>query len=363
MSNYKELPSQQYLQECFDYDELTGNLTWKERPITHFKNNHAMQTFNTVFVGKKAGTQHSTGYINVNIANAGFRLHRVIYKLMLGTDPECVIDHINNIKNDNRWCNLRDVSASDNSNNTLLYKNNISGVKGVSICIRGNTTAWKSKITISGNHINLGTFKNKDEAIKARLEAEEKDWSYLETKVREKDKVELTLEYLKECFDYIDGNLYWKKERPLSHFKNKAGYGVWKSKYSSTIAGTIMINKYITIRVGNSHCMAHRVIYQIHNNVDVIPLDMQIDHIDGSPENNNISNLRMVTVSENSINRKIKSSNSSGITGVHASSGGWVASISHKGNRIHLGYFKSKDAAIAARRNAEELYHSEHGRK
>ena len=42
---------------------------------------------------------------------------------------------------------------------------------------------------------------------------EEKDWSYLETKVREKDKVELTLEYLKECFDYIDGNLYWKKER------------------------------------------------------------------------------------------------------------------------------------------------------
>ena len=31
----KELPVE-YLRECFHYDPETGELTWKERPLSHF---------------------------------------------------------------------------------------------------------------------------------------------------------------------------------------------------------------------------------------------------------------------------------------------------------------------------------------
>jgi hypothetical protein len=49
---------------------------------------------------------------------------------MTGEMPK-IIDHINRIKNDNRWCNLRNVSTAENIRNSGLSKRNKSGIKGV----------------------------------------------------------------------------------------------------------------------------------------------------------------------------------------------------------------------------------------
>ena len=81
-------------------------------------------------------------------------------------------DHINRNPFDNRKSNLRECDKSQNSMNKTISKNNISGVSGVSYCNTHNV--WKAYITCKGTRHNLGSFKNFDEAVKARLEAEKK---------------------------------------------------------------------------------------------------------------------------------------------------------------------------------------------
>jgi len=57
MAKVKELPSQEYLKECFDYDVETGNLIWrKDRPISHFKDEHDKCIFNSKYASKFAGS-------------------------------------------------------------------------------------------------------------------------------------------------------------------------------------------------------------------------------------------------------------------------------------------------------------------
>lgn len=33
---HKILPDREYLVQCFDYDPISGVLTWKNRPLEHF---------------------------------------------------------------------------------------------------------------------------------------------------------------------------------------------------------------------------------------------------------------------------------------------------------------------------------------
>lgn len=60
-----------------------------------------------------------------------------------------------------------------------LSKANKSGVKGV--CKKKNGK-WVAQITFKNKTYNLGTYENKEDAIKARKEAEEKRLQYLKEK-------------------------------------------------------------------------------------------------------------------------------------------------------------------------------------
>lgn len=79
-------------------------------------------------------------------------------------------DHINRNSFDNRKENLRPATQQENNFNKSLSSKNTSGFTGVYFDRRYET--WWSSIKISGKTIRLGTFKNKADAIKARLEAE-----------------------------------------------------------------------------------------------------------------------------------------------------------------------------------------------
>ena len=77
-----------------------------------------------------------------------------------------------------------------------------------------------------------------------------------------------------------------------------------------------------------------------------------IDHIDGNKTNNHVSNLRWATHSENQLNKKIQSNNTSGFAGV---------SFDHKRNKYRatfkkkfLGVFIDKVSAVRARVEAEQ---------
>lgn len=127
-----------------------------------------------------AGRPHPKGYIQITLEGKSFLAHRLAWVYVNGYWPENQIDHINCIKTDNRIENLREATNSENHMNKPIQSNNKSGFKGVHYAV--NNSKWVAYIQIPKGHkdigkrttnrIHLGSFLTKDEAVKARLEAE-----------------------------------------------------------------------------------------------------------------------------------------------------------------------------------------------
>lgn len=109
---------------------------------------------------------------------------------------------------------------------------------------------------------------------------------------------------------------------------------------------------YIKIRYKNKLYLAHRLAWYFTNGE--IPVGYMIDHINGDKSNNSINNLRLVDGVQNSFNRKVKNTNTSGYTGVsfNKKSNKWRAYIVINGKQKHLGTFASKEDASAAYQKA-----------
>lgn len=101
----------------------------------------------------------------------------------------------------------------------------------------------------------------------------------------------------------------------------------------------------------------HRFIWSLAGNAPA----QTLDHIDGQPLNNSLSNLRAATYGQNTANRVKPRSNTSGHVGVywHKRDRIWCASIGAGRKLIHLGRFSSMEEAIAARREAEPRLHGQ----
>jgi len=99
------------------------------------------------------------------------RLHQFLFK-----NKYC--DHIDtNKKYDNRKCNLRFIDTREeffklNNLNHKLRKDNKSGFTGVNF--DNKRGKWVATIRKDGHNHHLGSFNNKDDAIKARLIGEDK---------------------------------------------------------------------------------------------------------------------------------------------------------------------------------------------
>lgn len=81
---------------------------------------------------------------------------------MYGDEPK-FIDHINNVRSDNRIENLRRVDKSSNCQHQLKPKSNTSGFIGVSrVRSSGN---WTAKICVKSKSITIGTYSNIKDAV------------------------------------------------------------------------------------------------------------------------------------------------------------------------------------------------------
>lgn len=94
-----------------------------------------------------------------------------IHNLIVGNmNKDLVVDHIDGNTLNNKKTNLRICRQRENMKNLKLYSNNKSGYKGV--CYSKIENKWKAYITVNKKKIHLGTFLDKELAIKKRLEAE-----------------------------------------------------------------------------------------------------------------------------------------------------------------------------------------------
>lgn len=94
-------------------------------------------------------------------------MHRLVMDV---GDSELEVDHININRYDNRKTNLRICSSGDNLKNKSLYSSNTSGITGVHW--HKLLGKWRAQINCDKNKIIIGKYTNKEDAIKARLQAE-----------------------------------------------------------------------------------------------------------------------------------------------------------------------------------------------
>lgn len=110
--------TQSELKELLHYDPETGVFTW-------------LISVSNVKTGAIA-RDYSHGYLRVSIKGKRYYGHRLAWLYMTGEWPKHQIDHINHVRCDNRFKNLRCATNSENHKNTPRRKDNKTGITGVS---------------------------------------------------------------------------------------------------------------------------------------------------------------------------------------------------------------------------------------
>ena len=124
------------------------------------------EDFNKIkeFCWRRTGGYVKTS-VNINGSHKDIHMHRLILGI---NNPKIIIDHVNGCKNDNRKCNLRIATPSQNSINKGKNKNNTTGYKGVS----PNGKGYMARIKKDGRTYYLGTYSTAKEASEARNRVE-----------------------------------------------------------------------------------------------------------------------------------------------------------------------------------------------
>ena len=177
----------------------------------------------------------------------------------------------------------------------------------------------------------------------------------------------LTVEFLRQCFDYIeDGRLFWKV-RPKEHFSSIGMWKAWNTKWSGKEAGGVAwvsqrkdkeverIPRHIIVLNGK-HYFRSRLVYAFHTG----EWPQKIDHENTRTLDDWIDNLRPATSSQNGHNRGILSNNTSGSISVCKNKyGKFTARITVNGDRKWLGSFKTLEEAEEKYREASIKYFGE----
>jgi HNH endonuclease len=123
--------TQDQLKQRLRYDPDTGVFTW----------------LNGWRKGKPAGCKDAWGYLQIRISVKGikkdYKAHRLVWLYLSGEWPPEEIDHINGDRSDNRLCNLRAATSSQNGMNSST-KLDALGFRGTYFDIKGKK--WRAVI-------------------------------------------------------------------------------------------------------------------------------------------------------------------------------------------------------------------------
>jgi len=141
------------LNSYFNYDPENGIITWK------------IKRSNRKQAGSEAGLIDSNGYRRIKVSPKLYLAHRIAWLLYYKEWPDRLVDHINMDVSDNRICNLRIATKSQNMMNTKKYKSNTSGYKGV--YYKKREKCYIGNITINGERHMTKQYKTAEEAFES----------------------------------------------------------------------------------------------------------------------------------------------------------------------------------------------------
>jgi hypothetical protein len=134
-----------------------------------------------VKIGGVAG-YNCNGYIYIQIDYERYGAHRLAWLYVYGEFSKKFIDHINEIRVDNRIINLRLVTHQENSHNVSSpHIDNCSGYRGVSW--HKGAKKWQVRIAINGRQKHLGVFNTVEQASEAYLVAKKELHPFWKEKV------------------------------------------------------------------------------------------------------------------------------------------------------------------------------------
>jgi hypothetical protein len=153
--------------------------------------------------------------------------------------------------------------------------------------------------------------------------------------------------------------------KELLHYDPLTGWFRWLVNRTGgvkagDIAGTL-VNGYIRISIDGVKYAAHRLAFLFMEGA--FPAD-NVDHHYEPKTDNRWTNIRPATRSQNAMNSKTPTDNTSGVKGVHyrAKTRKWRVRISVDGKVVNLGSFGTLTYAAKVRRAAERRYYGEFAR-
>ena len=149
------------LLSLFDYNPDTGAITWRRRARKN----------SSVKVGAPAGYLRPDGYRRVGFRFNGkrfrFYAHIVAWFMHYGEWPLKEMDHINGDRDDNRVCNLRQVTHRENLMNRVI--NRAGRLPGC--CLEKRSGKWRARIQFDDKRRHIGLFDTEREANAAYMAA------------------------------------------------------------------------------------------------------------------------------------------------------------------------------------------------
>lgn len=135
--------------------------------------------------------------------------------------------------------------------------------------------------------------------------------------------------------------------------------GKMRGKRRGQIAGSVLPDGYRRISIDGRSYGTNRLAWLYMTGSFPIGL---VDHRDNNPRNDRWLNLREANHFQNMANRRRHKNTASGIKGVYAIGGRWIAVITANRKRHYLGMFATKEAAGAAYAEAAPRLHGQFAR-
>lgn len=178
----------------------------------------------------------------------------------------------------------------------------------------------------------------------------------------------ITQEYIRAATTYNEeeGMLYWRLDRPLSHFSSKRLHTCYMNRFAGNACGNWNERSdskkegfgYYVMRINNKTMKTHRMIFLHHHGY----LPLVVDHEDTNTRNCKITNLRDAGKQGNGFNQNKPRHNTTGYKGVAVSNAklwDYKSNIMLEGKTYNIGFYNDLEEAATAYNIVARVLHGE----